>query len=182
MSSGKSNRYDHCRRSSIDSNYSDDGYDMVTGDNLTPQMVPEFLTGQPMQSRTNIPHQDTCNDDLLDVTLPAQQVPIHTNTMEAPSKSPIDPVNRLAEVIMGMNNKPSAQTVMVRTVNTTTMTFDGKTEKFELFEDHFHTMIKMQPDMTETRKSIIFIPCYAKMHYRHSVTLDRPTDKPWKKY
>ena len=32
------------------------------------------------------------------------------------------------------------------------MTFDGKNEKFELFEDLFHTMIKMQPTMTEQMK------------------------------
>ena len=38
---------------------------------------------------------------------------------------------------------------MVRLVSTTTLTFDGKSEKFERFEDLFHTMIKMQPDMTE---------------------------------
>ena len=41
---------------------------------------------------------------------------------------------------------------MVRPVSTTTLTFDGKSEKFELFEVLFHTMIKMQPDMTETMK------------------------------
>ena len=69
-----------------------------------------------------------------------------------PLEAPIDPINRLADVIMGMNNKPSAQTLMVRPVNTTTLTFDGKSEKFELFEELFHTMIKMQPDMTETMK------------------------------
>ena len=51
-----------------------------------------------------------------------------------------------------MNNRPSAQTLMVRPVSATTLTFDGKSEKFELFEDLFHTMIKMQPDMTETMK------------------------------
>ena len=49
-----------------------------------------------------------------------------------------------------MNNKQSAQTLMVRPVSTTTLTFDGKSEKFELFEDIFHTMIKMQRDMTMT--------------------------------
>ena len=37
----------------------------------------------------------------------------------------------------------------IRPVTTTAMTFGGKTEKFELFEDMFHTMIKMQPAMTE---------------------------------
>ena len=32
------------------------------------------------------------------------------------------------------------------------MTFDGKSEKFELFEDLFHTVIKMQPEMSEQMK------------------------------
>ena len=40
----------------------------------------------------------------------------------------------------------------IRPVQTTPMTFDGKSEKFELFEDLFHTMIKMQPAMTEQKK------------------------------
>ena len=51
-----------------------------------------------------------------------------------------------------MSNRPSTQTLIVRPVSTTVLTFDGKSEKFELFEDLFHTMIKMQPDMTETMK------------------------------
>ena len=51
-----------------------------------------------------------------------------------------------------MNNRPSAQTLMVRPVSTTTLTVDGKSENFELFEDLFHTMIEMQPDMTKTMK------------------------------
>ena len=40
----------------------------------------------------------------------------------------------------------------IRPVHTTPMTFDGKNEKFELFEDLFHTMIEMQPAMTEQMK------------------------------
>ena len=40
----------------------------------------------------------------------------------------------------------------IRPVQTTPMTFDGKSEKFELFEDLFHTMIKMQPAMKEQMK------------------------------
>ena len=40
----------------------------------------------------------------------------------------------------------------IRPVQTTPMTFNGKSEKFELFEDLFHTMIKMQPAMTEQMK------------------------------
>ena len=89
---------------------------------------------------------------MLDTTIPAQLPPVPTNNRDVPSETPIDPINRLADVILGTNNKPSAQTLMVRPVSTTTLTFDGKSEKFELFEDLFHTMIKMQPDMTETMK------------------------------
>ena len=149
-----SNQLNHQRENSVDSYRSDDenGYDMVTGANLTPQMVPEILTGRPMQSQNKTPHQQCVNDDTLDTTIPAQIPPVPTNNRDVPSEAPKDPINRLADVIMGMNNKPSAQTLMVRPVSTTTLTFDGESEKFELFEDLFYTMIKMQPDMTETMK------------------------------
>ena len=149
-----SNQINHQRENSVDSYRSDDknGYDIVTGANLTPQMVPEFLTGQPMQSRNKTPHQQCVNDDTLDITIPAQIPPVPTNNRDVPSEAPLDPINILADVFMGMNNKPSTPTLMVRPVSTTTLTFDGKSEKFELFEDLFHTMIKMQPDMTETMK------------------------------
>ena len=130
----------------------DEGYDMVTGANLTPHVVPEFLTGRPTQSRNKIPHQQCVNDDTLDTTLPAQIPSNPINDREMQPQTPLDPINRLADVIMGMNNKSSAQTLMVRPVNTATLTFDGKSEKFELFEDLFHTVIKMQPDMTEAMK------------------------------
>ena len=46
-----------------------------------------------------------------------------------------------------MQNRPAAQQLTIRPVNSSTMTFDGKSEKFELFEDLF--MIKMQPEMSE---------------------------------
>ena len=41
---------------------------------------------------------------------------------------------------------------MLKPVSKKTINFDGKNEKFELFEDLFHTMLKMQPDMTEALK------------------------------
>ena len=132
------------RKSSIDSGDSEQNYDMVTGDNPTPHTVPEFLTGRPMQSREPLQRQDSNNDEHQDTT---PQVPEATT----PTTSS-DPLHRLADVLVGMHNRPSAQTLMVRPVSTTTLTFDGNSEKFELFEDLFHTMIKMQPDMTETMK------------------------------
>ena len=132
------------RESSTVSMNSEQNRDMVTGANPTPHMVPEFLTGRPMQSGDPLQRQNSNNNE-SQVTIP--QVPETTGPT-----TPSDPINRLAEVLVGMNNRPSAQTLMVRPVSTTTLTFDGKSEKFELFEDLFHTMIKMQPDMTETMK------------------------------
>ena len=41
---------------------------------------------------------------------------------------------------------------MLKPVSTNTLIFDGKNEIFELFEDLFHTMLKMQPEMTEAMK------------------------------
>ena len=41
---------------------------------------------------------------------------------------------------------------MLEPVSTNTLIFDGKNEEFELFEDLFHTMLKMQPEMTEAMK------------------------------
>ena len=148
-----SNQSNHRRENLVAFEQSDDdGYDMVTGANLTPHLVPEFLTGRPMQSRNTIPLQNPSNDDTLGTTLPAQQNPNQINNQETPHEPPVDPINCLADVIMGMNNKQPSQTLMLRPVSRATLTFDGKSEKFELFEDLFHTMTKMQPDMTETMK------------------------------
>ena len=78
----------------------------------------------------------------MDTTLPIAE--------PVPAEQPQDPINRLADVLVNLQNKP--QTMTIRPVTTNPMTFDGKTEKFELFEDLFHTMIKMQPAMTEQMK------------------------------
>ena len=108
-----SNHRNHQKENSVDSRQSDvdDGYDMLTGANYTPQIVPEFLTGQPMQSRNKTPHQQCINDDTLDKTLPAQQIPAHTKTQTTNSEPPVDPINRLADVIIKIlfipaSNKP----------------------------------------------------------------------------
>ena len=143
-----SSKQNYFRENSDISQSSDEGHvmmtnihDMVTGANRTPHTVPEFLTGWPMHSRN-----DTRNQDLSQGQ-PSENIPL----IQEPNTNS-DPIRRLADVLVGMNCKPSAQTLMVRPVSTTTLTFDGKSEKFDLFEDLFHTMIKMQPEMTESMK------------------------------
>ena len=118
-------------------------YDMVTGDNESPIEAPEFLTGR-MPPRNHLHSSHDNFDPLLDTTIPAQE-----RTVQAPE---LDPINRLADVLTNIQNLPSAQQLTIRPVNSNTMTFDGKSEKFELFEDLFHTMIKMQPEMSEHMK------------------------------
>ena len=115
-------------------------YDMVTEENESPIDVPEFLTGRiPSRSHLHGSHDDL--NQILDTTIPAQE-----RTVPAPEQ---DPINRLAEVLTSMQNRPTAQQRTIRPVNFNTMTFDGKSEKFELFEDLFHPMVKMQPEMSE---------------------------------
>ena len=116
-------------------------HDMVTGDNESPNPVPEFLTGR-ISSRN---HLDRSFEDInLDTTIPAQE--------RLATAADSDPITRLADVLTTMQNRPTAQQLTIRPVNSNTMTFDGKSEKFEQFEDLFHTMIKMQPEMTEQMK------------------------------
>ena len=117
------------------------GHYKVTGANETQQQIPEFLTGR-IHSIPNLERQQSNHNVSLDTTLPAPE-------REVPA-TPQDPLNRLADVLVNLQNKP--QTMTIRPVQTTPMTFDGNSEKFELFEDLFHTMIKMQPAMTEQMK------------------------------
>ena len=59
-------------------------------------------------------------------------------------------INRLVDAIAGIatQQRPQAATIL-KPVSTNTLISDGKNEKFELFADLFHTLLKMQPEMTE---------------------------------
>ena len=114
---------------------------MVTGAIDTQYQVPEFLTVR-IHSIPNLERQQSNHNVSLDTTLLAPEPEV--------SDVPKDSLNRSADVLVNFQNKPQSMTF--RQVQTTPMTFDGKSEKFELFEDLFHTMIKMQPAMTEQMK------------------------------
>ena len=57
-----------------------------------------------------------------------------------PAEQHQDPINRLADVLVNLQNKP--QTMTIRPVTTNPMKFDGETEKFELFENHFYSLLR----------------------------------------
>ena len=68
------------------------------------------------------------------------------------SATRLDPVNQIALAIEKLANKNESQTFFHPK---NTLTFNGKNEKnekFEYFEDLFHTTLRMQPNLTEDMK------------------------------
>ena len=95
-------------------------HDMVTGENEYPNPVPEFLTGR-ISSRSHL--NQSYEDINLDTTIPAHE-------RIATAADP-DPITRLADVLTTMQSRPTAQQLTIRPVNSNTMTFEGKSGKFE---------------------------------------------------
>ena len=120
---------------------------MVTGQTAQTNQIPEFLTGCILTVRNPPPHQyqnlstQVSQDNNLSMV---EQTPRNQN----PDAN--KPIIRLADAIAGIatQQRPQAAT-MLKPISTNTLVLDGKNEKFDLFEDLFHTMLKMQPEMTE---------------------------------
>ena len=108
---------------------------MVTGDNKAPNRFPEFLKG-PIRSRSSLNQSNYDHNDSFDTTLfaPKQKAPTVAR----------DLIETLADVLTNwLICSATQQPLTIRPVNTSTMTHDGKSEKFEFFEVIFHTIIKM---------------------------------------
>ena len=84
------------------------GHYMVTGANETQQQISEFLTGR-IHSIPNLERQQSNHNVSLDTTLPAPEPEVPATTQ--------DPLNRLADVLVNLQNKP--QTMTIRPVQTT---------------------------------------------------------------
>ena len=141
---------------------------MVTGQTAQTNQFPEFLTGRivtprnPPSHHYQNPSTQVSQDDNLPV---AEQTPRNQN-LDANNS-----INRLADAIAGLATQQRPQAAaMLKPVSTNTLIFDGKNEKFELFEDLFHTMLKMQPEMTEAMKTNHFHAHLQKKHFKHSET------------
>ena len=129
---------------------------MVTGQTAQTNKSPEFLRGNVLTQRNPPLHQyqNPSTQVSQDNNLPVvEQTPRNQNSDANIS------INRLAEAITGIatQQRPQAAT-MLKPVSTNTLIFDGKNKKFELFENLFHTMLKMQPEMTEATKTNHFHP------------------------
>ena len=115
---------------------------MVTGQTAQTNQFPEFLTGR-TQTPRNPPSHHYQN---LSAQVSQNNLPVVEQTPRIQNLDANNSINRLADAIAGITTqqRPQAAT-MLKPVSTNTLILDGKNEKFELFEDLFHTMLKMQP-------------------------------------
>ena len=123
---------------------------MVTRQTAQTNQFPEFLFGRiltpgnpPSHQHQNLSTQESQDNNLSVV----EQTPRNENSDANNS------INRLADAKGGIatHQRPQAAT-MLKPVSPNTLIFAGKNEKFEFFDDLFHTMLKMQPEMTEAMK------------------------------
>ena len=123
---------------------------MVTGQTAQTSQLPEFLTGRIVTPRNPPSHQ---YQNLSTQVSQDNNLPVLEQTPRNQNLDANNSINRLADAIAGIasQQRPQAAT-MLKPVSTNTLIFDGENEKFELFEDLFHTMLKMQPEMTEAMK------------------------------
>ena len=126
------------------------GHHMVTGQTAQTNQFPEFLTGRIVTPRNPPSHQ---YQNLSTQVSQDNNIPMVEQTPRNQNLDANNSINRLADAIAGIatQQRPQAAT-MLKPVSTNTLNFDGKNENFELFEDLFHTMLKMQPEMTEAMK------------------------------
>ena len=123
---------------------------IVTGQTAQTNHFPEFLTGR-ILTPCNPPSYQYQN--LSTQVSQGNILPVAEQTPRNQNSDANNFINRLADAIAGMatQQRPQAAT-MRKPVSTNTLFFDGKNEKFELFEDLSSTMLKMQPEKTEAMK------------------------------
>ena len=149
---------------------------MVTGQTAQTNQFPEFLTGLIVTLRNPPSHQyqNLSTQVSQDNNLPVVEQRPRNQNLDANNS-----INRLADAIAGIatQQRPQAAT-MLKPVSTNTVNFDGKIEKFEPFEDLFHTMLNMQPEMTEAMKINLFHPHLRKeaiQTFRNKSALNKKT-------
>ena len=123
---------------------------MVTRQTAQTTQIPEFLTGRTLTTRNPPSHQ---YQNLSTRVSQDNNLPVVEQTPRNQNSDANNSINRLADAIAGIATQQRPQAAaMLKPVSTNTLNFDGKKEKFERFEDLFHRMLKMQPEMTEAMK------------------------------
>ena len=135
---------------------SNPNHHLVTGQTAQTTQFPEFLTGLTSTPRKPQSHQ---YQNLSTQVSQYNNLPVVEQTPRNQNSDANNSINRLADAISGIatQQRPQAAT-MLKPVSKNAIIFDGKNEKFELFEDLFHTMLKVQPEM---RKAMKINHCHA---------------------
>ena len=132
------------------SEHNHNSHHVVTEQTAHTNQIPEFFTGRTQTPRNPSSHQ---YQNLSTQVSQDNNLPVVQQTPTNQDLNANNSINRLADAIAGITTQQRPQAApMLKPVSTNTLIFDGKNEKFELFEDLFHTMLKMQPEMTETMK------------------------------
>ena len=123
---------------------------MVTGQTAQTNQIREFPTGRTLTPHNPPSHQ---HQNLSTQVSQDNNLPMVEQTPRNQNSDANNSINRLADAIAGIatQQRPQAAT-MLKPVSTNTLIFDGKSEKIGLFEKLFHTMLKMQPEMTKAMK------------------------------
>ena len=123
---------------------------MVTEQTAQTNQFPEFLTGRIVTPRNPPSHQ---YQNLSTQVSQDNNLPVVEQTPRNQNSDANNSINRLVDAIAGIATQQRPQAaITLKPVSTNTLIFDGKNENFEIFEDLFHTMLKMQPEMTEAMK------------------------------
>ena len=80
------------------------------------------------------------------------------------------------------NNNISKNSKLPKSLTTTMSTFDGKSEKFELFEDLFQTSLKFHNELTEEDEENNSTLSCVVMLCKLSKTSPAPTERIWEKF
>ena len=125
-------------------------YHMLTGQTAQTIQFPEFLTGRILTPRNPPSHQ---YQNLSTQVSQDNNLPVVEHTPRNQNSDANNSINCLYDAFAGMATQQRQQAgSMLKPVSTNTLVFDGKKEIFELFEHLIHTMLTMQPEMTEAVK------------------------------
>ena len=125
---------------------------MVTGQTAQTNQIPEFFTGRNLTPRISPSRQ---HQNLSTQVSQDNKLPLVEHTPRNQNSDANKSINRLADAIAGIatQQKPQVATMLKPVfTNTLILIFDCRNEKFELFEDLLHTMLKTQPEMTKAMK------------------------------
>ena len=123
---------------------------MVTGQRAQTNQIPEYLTGQILTPRNPPSHE---HQSLSTQLSQDNKLPMAEQTLRNQKSDSNNSINRLVDAIARIATQQRRQAAtLLKPVSTNTLTFDGKNKKLEPFEDLFHTVLKMQPEMTEAIK------------------------------